>query len=153
MKPFLYSVAEYLNMHFHDKMHHIAVVFPNKRARLFFNQYLSEIISEPVFSPTFFTITEIMEDISGVQCADELPLIFHLYDSYCKNVNNPYSLDYFYPYCQTLIADFDDIEKYLIDAKMLFQNLSDIKNIEASIDFLSENQKNTIFQTCEPVYV
>ncbi|MCG8697206.1 MAG: PD-(D/E)XK nuclease family protein [Bacteroidales bacterium] len=144
MKPFLYSVAEHLLNHYSDQMHHLALVFPNKRARLFFNEYLAEITNQPVFSPEYYTITELLEQITGEVVADELTLIFTVYQSYCACVKSPQPFDVFYPYCQTLLADFDDIDKYQVDAKMLFTNLADLKQLDSYVDYLTDNQKDAL---------
>ena len=39
-----------------------------------------------------------------------------------------------------LLNDFDDIDKYLVDASLLFRNVLDIKNIDQQFGGLTENQ-------------
>ena len=43
-----------------------------------------------------------------------------------------------------LLTDFDTIDKYLIDADMLFRNLADIKELEADVSYLSPVQLKII---------
>ena len=43
-----------------------------------------------------------------------------------------------------LLSDFDDIDKYKINAKDLFTNIADIKAIESLFDYLNEEQKKII---------
>lgn len=145
MKPFLKSVAEYLTDNYPDKLHTISVVFPNKRARIFFNRYLSELSSKPVFAPRYYTITEYMQQISGKPIADPLTLLFNLYEVYVSVTKTKESFDDFLFYCEMLLADFNDLDKYLVNAKLLFQNLAEIKEIEAYYDYLDEAQIKAIY--------
>ena len=144
MKPFLKSVAEYLTSNFSDSLHELAVVFPNKRARLFFNQYLSELTSTPIFAPEYFTISEYMQELSGKPIADQLTLLFELYHVYTDITKSEESFDNFLFYCEMLLADFDDIDKYMVNAEMLFTNLSDLKELDNYIEYLTEAQIDAI---------
>lgn len=149
MTPFLKSVADYLYNNYKENLHTLAVVFPNKRARIFFNQYLSEFVEKPVFAPKYYTITEYMQEISGRNVADQLTLLFELYEVYKSVTKSEELFDDFLFYCEMLLADFDDIDKYLVDPKQLFQNLADLKEIDAYYEFLSDAQINAIRQFWE----
>jgi RecB family exonuclease len=149
MTPFLHSVAEYIYKTYGNELHSIAVVFPNKRARLFFTKYLSDVASKPVFSPKYYTITEYIQEISGETIADQLSLLFFLHESYISVTQSKESFDDFLFYCEMMLADFDDIDKYFVDARMLYRNLSDLKDLEAFTDYLDENQLKAIRQFWE----
>ena len=47
MKPFLYQVATLFYQQYGAEIHRLAFVFPNRRAGLFFQKYLSEISEKP----------------------------------------------------------------------------------------------------------
>ncbi len=149
MTPFLKSVADYLYNNYRDNLHTLAVVFPNKRARIFFNQYLSEFVEKPVFAPKYYTIIEYMQEISGRNVADQLTLLFELYEVYKSVTNSEELFDDFLFYCEMLLADFDDIDKYLVDPKLLFQNLADLKELDAYYEFLDDVQIKAIKQFWE----
>lgn len=149
MKPFLKSVAEYLYHNHTGELHTIAVVFPNKRARIFLNRYLSEIADKPVFAPKYYTITEYMQEISEQTVSDQLTLLFILYEVYVSVTNSEESFDDFLFYCEMLMGDFDDIDKYLVDAEMLFRNLADLKDMDAYYDYLDDTQLRAIKQFWE----
>ncbi len=149
MKPFLKSVAEYLYKKHFGEFQSMAVVFPNKRARIYFNKYLSEVTDKPFFAPKYYTITEYMQEISESIVADQLSLLFMLYEVYVSVTKSEESFDDFLFYCEMLLADFDDIDKYLVDAQMLFKNLSDLKELDAYFDFLEEAQIKAIRQFWE----
>ena len=50
------------------------------------------------------------------------------------------SIDAFVPFGTTLLGDFNEIDKYLIDTKLLFSNIADLKNLNDQSQFLSEEQ-------------
>jgi hypothetical protein len=56
MNSFLYRIASTYYQHHQDKLNAFTFVFPNRRAGLFFQKYLSEIIEKPLFSPEIITI-------------------------------------------------------------------------------------------------
>ena len=120
------------------------LVFPNKRAGLFFSKDLAGIIDKPVFSPLYRTINELMQDVSGWHTADPLYLLSVLYNVYKEHTGSTESFDEFYPWGEMLLSDFDDIDKYLVDAKDLFRNLSNLKEIDSVFDYITPEQKKAI---------
>jgi hypothetical protein len=130
MDAFLKSVAKYLYQHYQSDIQNQCLVFPSRRAGVFFGRYLSQMIDKPIWMPQIRTITELMRDMSGYQVGDPLSLIFNLYHIYREAKKNEDTFDEFYFWGEMLLNDFDDIDKYLVDAKQLFQNLSDLKEIE-----------------------
>jgi hypothetical protein len=130
-------------------MRRYILVFPNRRARLFFNFYLSSLSDKPVWSPQYFTISDFIREFSGLNQADPLSLLFKLYGIYKKVTGSEEKFDDFYYYCEMMLADFDDIDKYRIDPDMLYANLSDLKALDDFKDYLSEYQIRTIRQFWE----
>lgn len=58
MKKFLEYVAEDILRKHGTDLSHVAIVFPNKRASLFLNDYLARMSGRPVWSPAYITISE-----------------------------------------------------------------------------------------------
>lgn len=116
---------------------------------MFFNLYLSELAKKPIFSPSYYSITEYMQEISGSTVADQITLLFELYEVYREITSSEEPFDDFLFYCEMLLADFDDIDKYLVDASQLFSNLSGLKAMDAYFDYLDEAQINAIRQFWE----
>jgi len=144
MKPFLKEVTEILYSKYKDNLDKIAVVFPNKRAKLYFNKYLSEIISKPIFSPNILTINEFIDKFTKLKISDELTLSFYLYQIFKKHIKSAENFDDFYYWGQMLIKDFNDIDNNIINAKNIFTHVSDLKEIDNIFDYLDENQKKAI---------
>lgn len=147
ISPFLKEVARVLLQQFGNNLSDICVVFPNKRARLFFSHYISELTEgKPVWAPTYRTITELIGDLSGLVLTDRIQLIFELFSSYNKISGTSENFDDFFYYSEILLADFDDIDKNMVNAADLFKNLADLKSIDYGYTYLSENQLNAIRQ-------
>ncbi len=140
MPYFLQDIARQVFSTYNNDLSDICIVFPNKRARLYFNKYLSELTDKPLWSPAYFTINELMVHLSGLQVADPVARIFELYLSFKKATQSPESFDSFYFYLEILLADFDDIDKNLVAPEDIFQNLAKIKNIENYFDYLTDEQ-------------
>ena len=146
MPYFLQDIAKYTFSTYKNNISEISIIFPNKRARLYFNKYLSELIDKPIWTPTYFTIDELMQYLSKLHVPDNLVLIFELYDVYRNIFESPESFDDFYFYTEMLLSDFDDIDKYLVNPRDIFQNLTNIKNLENYFNYLTEKQIETIRQ-------
>ena len=67
-------------------------------------------------------------------------LIFNLYLAYCEvTKNKDYEFDKFIHWGNILVTDFNDVDQYMVDAKQLFSNISDWKEI--STDYLPDELK------------
>ncbi len=138
MRGFLEEVAADLYARYGERLSERAVLFPSRRARLFFTEALSRIASRPMWQPAWSTIDDLMTEISGLRTAERVRLITELYKVYSEFHTEPF--DKFYFWGDMLLTDFDTIDKYLIDARQLFRNITDIKEIEADISYLTPRQ-------------
>lgn len=138
MKGFLEEVAADLYARYGEGLSERAVLFPSRRARLFFVDALGRIAGRPMWQPEWVTINDLTGEISGLHTGDRVRLITELYKVYSAYHNEPF--DKFYFWGDMLLTDFDTIDKYLIDAQMLFRNISEIKEIEADISYLTPAQ-------------
>ena len=150
--PFLALVAEDLITRFGNDLSRVTVVFPGRRARLFFDNYLCECSNEPVWAPQYLAIDDLFRQASGLQMADDIKLICELYDSYIS-IYNKYAvmpstetLDEFYFFGEILLNDFDDVDKNLVDAHSLFGNLQDLDQLRDDFSHLSESQTTALMR-------
>ena len=144
MIPFLQQIANLFYEKYGADIQRLAFVFPNRRAGLFFRKYLSETASRPIFSPTILTINELFCKLNPKQTVDPVKLLFLLYDIYIRQSRSSETFDDFIHWGKMLLNDFDDIDKYLIDARQLFTNVTDLKNIEKDFSFLQPSQVQAI---------
>jgi hypothetical protein len=144
MRPFLYRVASLFYGEYRGRISRLAFVFPNRRTGLFFQRYLSEVAGKPMFSPTILTINDLLVQLSGKQPADRLGMLFRLYDIYREVSGADESFDDFLYWGEMLLGDFDDVDKYMVNARMLFTNVTDLKMLDSDFDFLTEEQVDAI---------
>lgn len=138
MIGFLEELARDLYARYGEELSRRAILFPSQRARLFFVDALKRIAGRPMWQPAWCTIDELTTEISGLRVGDRIRLIAELYKVYSRFHDEPF--DKFYFWGEMLLADFDTIDKYRIDASQLFRNLSEIKEIESDISYLTPAQ-------------
>ncbi|MDR1089487.1 MAG: PD-(D/E)XK nuclease family protein [Prevotella sp.] len=144
MIPFLYNVAQAYYKACGQSVSRFTFVFPNRRAGIFFQNYLSGIAGQPVFSPEILTVTDLFERLSPYKKADRIEMLFLLYHIYKQISGTTETFDEFLYWGEMLLNDFDDVDKYLVDAKQLFRNIQDLKEIDAGFDFLTKEQIEAI---------
>ena len=143
MKSFLEYVAhDVLEKYGHD-LSRLAMVFPNKRASLFFNEHLARLAGRPVWSPAYITISDLFRSHSTLQTGDPIKLVCDLHKCFVQVTGIQESLDHFYGWGQVLLADFDDIDKNMADASKVFANLRDLHELD-DVSYLTEEQKAII---------
>ena len=79
MTYFLQDVASYLYQRNRGNFRDTVIIFPGRRARLFFNHFLSQLTDKPLWAPKYYTINDFVRQLSGLQLADPLSLLFRLY--------------------------------------------------------------------------
>ena len=144
MNPFLKQVANYLYSNNRAELSEYCLVFPGRRAGVFFTAYLNELVEKPMLSPEIITISELISSLTGLQQADQVSLVLKLQEVYSKETGHQEPLDEFFFWGEILLADFDDVDKYQLNADDLFRNISDLKDLENQFDYLSEEQKRAI---------
>ena len=142
-KNFLEYVAHDLIAKYGCNLSRIAVVFPNKRASLFMNEYLAREARQPMWSPAYITISELFRDKSALTVADPIKQVCDLYRSFTTITGSTESLDHFYGWGQLLLADFDDIDKNMADVHQVFANLKDIHELD-NVDYLNQGQRDIL---------
>jgi len=78
MNSFLYRVAKAFNTAYQDEISRIMFVFPNRRAGLFFQRYLSQVVGKSIFSPGILTINDCFNAACNWQPADRLSMHLRL---------------------------------------------------------------------------
>lgn len=146
--PFLKLVAHDLFTHFQGDLRQVTVVFPGKRASVFFNEYLYEEAGHhALWSPRYTTISELFQELSPLSINDPIDTICRLYEHYRRTTGDlSTTLDNFYGWGERLLADFDDIDKNIASkahTRQLFCNIADIKKLD-SLDFLDEDQRKVL---------
>ena len=137
--PFLKQIAQHYSASF-DNVDDFFFLFPNRRSGQFFLKYFEECSSKNCMHPNVTTISDFVDDNSDYTLATPTELIFNLYLAYCEvTKNKDYEFDKFIHWGNILVTDFNDVDQYMVDAKQLFSNISDWKEI--STDYLPDELK------------
>jgi hypothetical protein len=144
MSGFLKEVADDLLKTYGDELSGFALVFPSRRAGVFFRHFLYQLAPKVMWSPRIMTIGELMQEFSSLQPADSLSSVFDLYRVYLEEKKTREPFDDFYFWGTVMLNDFEEIDKYKINARALFTNLAQNRNMSMQFDFLDEEQKELI---------
>jgi hypothetical protein len=145
MTAFLKQVAEfYYNQ---KELESTCFVLPNRRSTVFFRKYLGECVRKdgtPLAVPRLYTINDFFCQVHGTEITDRVRLLMVLYHCYKALYPQAEPLDEFIFWGDMLLADFGDVDKYLADPRVLFQNVADLKSIQDNYSYLSDTQREAI---------
>ncbi|MBL7850347.1 MAG: PD-(D/E)XK nuclease family protein [Cyclobacteriaceae bacterium] len=147
MKSFLSELAESV-LKKQASLDGLTIVFPNRRAILYFRKHLADRLDKPAFAPRLVTIEEFFGGLSPLYVPDRLELVHRLYQVYSSVMSTRQDgedpmqepFDQFYFWGDMLLRDFDEVDKYRIQAAQLFRDLSNQKELDSGFDFLTEEQ-------------
>ncbi|MCL6260477.1 PD-(D/E)XK nuclease family protein [Aquiflexum sp. TKW24L] len=145
MHSFLRNTAASILQEYRE-LQNLVIVLPNRRAGLFFTQHLGALIEEPTWMPEVKTIEDVFYQYAGQRPSDDLTLIFELYKVYQSLHPEPETFDRFYFWGEMILKDFNDLDQFMADAKKLYLHLSEIKELESDLSFLSNSQIELIRQ-------
>ncbi|MCW3102686.1 MAG: nuclease family protein [Bacteroidetes bacterium] len=131
MQSFLEKTVIHLHEKYGDDISELCIVLPNRRAGLFLKTHFSNHLKKTFWSPEILATEDFVALLSELQPADPTTLLFDLYETVKKcTPGNTESFDEFSKWGQILLSDFNEIDRYLVDAKQLFGNLKNIKELE-----------------------
>ena len=130
MLPFLQKTAQYLVSTFNEDFADLCIVLPNRRGGLFLRKYLAAEVGKVTWAPAIFSIEDFIAEISGLQEVENLHLLFELYEVHREiELTNAQTYEEFLRWAPQLLGDFNEIDRYLADAKELFSTLSEARAI------------------------
>ena len=148
-KFFLEEVVDY-TFRKYDDLRNLSIVFPNRRAGLYFQKALSKKINKPMWSPKVLTMEEFVQSFSDINISDDVSdnilLNHYLFKVMQKHQDKDSiaSFEKFYYWGQILINDFDDVDQSLKDEKKIFKLIQHQKEIEDSFNFLDKENFESI---------
>ena len=146
MESFLKQVSADLYSRTQGRLARTAVVFPNKRAGLFFNEYLAQQTESPIWSPTYISISDLFRSLSSYEVGDPVKLVCELYKVFHIHTQSKETLDDFYFWGELLLSDFDDADKNMVDTSQMFRNLQDLRAMMNDYTFMDKEQEEAIQQ-------
>ncbi|MFK7970259.1 MAG: PD-(D/E)XK nuclease family protein [Bacteroidia bacterium] len=146
MPAFLDTVASHIHARFGDQSDQIAIVLPSRRAAVFMREALAKAYGKTLWSPYIAAIQDFVREQDGASFPENLGLLFQLYQVYRNRMlkidgawHEPF--ERFYPWGEMLLRDFDEVDKYLVDAQQLFTNVSDLKEVELAFGLSEEDRE------------
>ncbi|TDE06567.1 PD-(D/E)XK nuclease family protein [Flavobacterium hiemivividum] len=129
---FLDKIAQVLIENYSDKLSDTIVVLPNKRAKIFLIEALKKQVDGNILSPEIISIEDFIQDIAGIRTIDPIELLFEFYDVYLSVTEkaNQQSFELFANWAKTLLQDFNEIDRYLLDPTYVLSYLKDIEDIK-----------------------
>lgn len=128
MPNFIAYIAQFIANNYSNYAQ-LTVVLPSQRAIKYIQQELFRVHKHPVFSPNFITIDAFAKNLVDEELVDSVDLLFRFYQVYIKQGNDA-DFETFLNWAPMLIADCNEIDRYLVDALQLFKNLRDVKELE-----------------------
>jgi len=130
MEYFLERIARHLFESTGGDIGRHCLVFPSRRAGLYFLKYYSALLDKPAWAPVTMTSNEFFGSFSELTVADTEILLLELYRIYLVLNSRGEGFDEFYFWGDMLLNDFDDVDKYMANARAVFRNVEDFKNID-----------------------
>lgn len=126
---FLDKLANYIVTEKQYDFSKIVIVLPNKRAKLFLLESFKVHFENFFFAPKILSIEDFIQDISGIRSIDSVELLFEFYEVYSSLtiVENRQNFEQFSNWAKTLLQDFNEIDRYLINPDYVFSYLKDIE--------------------------
>ncbi len=124
MTSFLAEVVEHIYSK-HKCFDNMAFILPSRRAGLFLKQHIAATIDKPIFSPKIYSIEEFVIHISGLEISSNLTLLLELYEAFLPHLEEKErNFDSFVTWGATLLSDFNEIDRHLVDHESLFSYLT-----------------------------
>ena len=161
-EPFLKQIAE----HFYTlisrpgatPLHQYRFIFHNQRAGIFLCHYLKQCAGEtPLLLPECTTMNNLLRQrfhMAGEEDPNSELLIIHkIYLAYRQVMGLTYeerSFEDFYDFGKSLLRDFDDIDKHLVEVDSFLENMLNHKELSEDLTtFLSKRQWEGV---CKLIY-
>ncbi|MBT0607043.1 PD-(D/E)XK nuclease family protein [Aequorivita echinoideorum] len=116
----------------HSDLSALTFILPSRRAGGFLKNELKSITTSTQFAPTIWSIEEFVEELSDLKIKDNIELIFKIYHAYLltESIKEKEDFETFSTWANTLLNDFNEVDRYLINPVKFFNYLADIKNLE-----------------------
>lgn len=110
----------------------LVFVLPSRRAGVFLRRELSLTLDKTIFAPKIISIETFVEEVSKLKTVTNTELLFEFYNTYLQLTpeKDKDSFDTFSKWAQITLQDFNEIDRYLIPQKKIFDYLKAIKDLE-----------------------
>lgn len=134
---FLSLCAEHIFKKCANDLSKVCIVFPTRRAALFFRKELVRHINKPVFAPEILAVNDFVNALSTVQTTDAINLLFKLYKSYRTEFPKD-TFNHYFHWGVMLLRDFNEMDMESTDVGKLFTAIHDLKDLESQFEWEAE---------------
>lgn len=128
---FLNKLSKVIVANYSDAFSDLIVVLPNRRAKVFLIDELQKETTQTIFSPEIISIEDFVQDIAGIRSIDSVELLFEFYNVYLSvTQKDQESFETFANWAKTLLQDFNEIDRYLLEPDKILKYLENIKEVE-----------------------
>lgn len=124
----------------------LTIILPSERAKKYLIAALFKKYKKPILAPNIVTMDNWVKSFCPNAVIDKTRALIQLFEIQLKKAKSieDTSFDEFLTWGNILLSDFNEIDRYLLDADQVFKNLADIKEIEQwsfGEEQLTESQK------------
>lgn len=129
---FLEKIATVIIQDYSAKLAETTIILPNKRAKVFLIEALKKEIKHTILSPEIISIEDFVQDVAAIRSVDAIELLFEFYEVYLSitEKQNQQSFELFANWAKTLLQDFNEIDRYLLEPSHVLSYLKDIEDIK-----------------------
>jgi hypothetical protein len=116
----------------HSNISELVLILPSKRACGFLLNYLRKSPEKTAFAPTIISIEEFIETLSDLKIISTTEMLFKSYEAYLQthSISDKDDFEIYSSWAITLLGDFNEIDRYLVDPNAFFNYLGSIKALE-----------------------
>lgn len=111
-------------------LRNLTIILPSQRAVKYLANALVSTYGGPILAPKMLTIDQWIRS-HYPNTVDNTRQLIKLFEVHQEIESTPESFEDFVQWATLLLNDFDDIDRYLLNPHEVFQNLQDIKELEA----------------------
>ncbi|TEB42608.1 PD-(D/E)XK nuclease family protein [Flavobacterium circumlabens] len=129
---FLGKIATVIIQDYSGKLAETTIILPNKRAKVFLIEALKKETTHTILSPDIISIEDFVQDVASIRAVDSIELLFEFYEVYLSvtEKQNQQSFELFANWAKTLLQDFNEIDRYLLEPSHVLSYLKDIEDIK-----------------------
>ncbi len=143
MNTFLDLVLDHLQETGKD-ITQLRYVLPSRRSGLFLSKAIARRISKPIIQPEISSIDDFISGQSRQHVRTDLELLPLFYKAYLQiEQDKADSYDKFLGWAPTILHDFNEVDRHLVDPEKFFDYWKDIRELEEGIKHWSTEENKT----------
>lgn len=143
-ESFISEVARRVLKDHQGDLEQVILVFPNRRAGLFFRKELGRLIDQPVRMPRVSSMEDFVMQYTSYKKVETLEAVFLLYEVYKTHQKKEETFDTFFFWGEMILRDFEEIDQYLVNTQQLFTSIKTQKELDEEFYFLDEEDRAII---------